>query len=77
MGGRRLSFIIFLIEAKYIRDSTSPSKATEGIASDLTKYPSSSFILFVVYDPMHAIQSDETFRSDIEAKGRNWVLIVR
>lgn len=66
-----------LIEAKYIRDSTSPSKATEGIASDLTKYPSSSFILFVVYDPMHAIQSDETFRSDIEAKGRNWVLIVR
>ena len=66
-----------LIEGKYIRDSTTPSRATDGIASDITKYPETSFILFVVYDPTHAIKNDETFRSDIESKGRNRVLIVR
>jgi hypothetical protein len=29
-----------IIEAKYIRNSTAPSKASEGIAADITKYPS-------------------------------------
>lgn len=66
-----------LVEAKYIRKSTSPSQATEGIAADLTKYPQEAFVLFVVYDPIHRIQSDNLFRNEIEAKGRNRVLIVR
>ncbi len=66
-----------LIEAKYVRKSTTPAKANEGIAADLTKYPDSAHILFVVYDPEHAIASDEIFRKDIEAKGRNSVLILR
>ena len=66
-----------LIEAKYIRDGTPPSKATEGIAADLTKYPAGTFILFVIYDPQHMIRSDNTFRDDIESKGRNKVLIIR
>ena len=66
-----------IIEAKYIRGATSPSKASEGIAADLTKYPDRAFILFVIYDPDGAIASDEQFREDIEAQGRNRVLIVR
>lgn len=66
-----------LIEAKYIRKTTSPSQATEGIAADLTKYPQGAFVLFVIYDPIHRIQSDNLFRDEIEAKGRNRVLIVR
>ena len=66
-----------IVEAKYIRDGTSPSKATEGIAADLTKYPEQAFIIFCVYDPIHRIRNDENFRSDIEAKGRNMVIIVR
>lgn len=66
-----------LIEAKYVRGHTPPSRATDGIAADLTKYPSSAFILFVVYDPEHAIPSDVVFRTDIERKGRNRVLIIR
>lgn len=66
-----------LIEAKYIRDGTPPSKATEGIAADLTKYPSHYHVLFVVYDPACAIRSDEEYTSDIESKGRNTVLIIR
>jgi hypothetical protein len=66
-----------LVEAKYLRGRTSPSKATEGIAADLTKYPESGFILFIVYDPDHAIASDEEFRQDIESKGRNSMLILR
>jgi hypothetical protein len=66
-----------LIEVKYIRGKTSPSKATEAIAADLTKYPPEKFILFVIYDPEHKIASDETYCADIEDKGRNRVLIVR
>jgi hypothetical protein len=66
-----------LIEAKYIRGRTSPSKVSEGIAADLTKYPERAFILFVVYDPSHAISSDDEFCGDIEAKSRNSVLILR
>jgi len=66
-----------LIEAKYIRGGTPPSRATEGIAADLTKYPPNAFILFVVYDPQHRIPTDDTFKADIESKGRNRVLIIR
>ncbi|MBN1508554.1 MAG: 7-cyano-7-deazaguanine synthase [Sedimentisphaerales bacterium] len=66
-----------LIEAKYIRSNTPPSRANEGIAADLTKYPARSFILFVVYDPFHKIDNDVVFCSDIERKGRNRVIIVR
>lgn len=66
-----------VIEAKYIRKTTSPSKATDGIASDLTKYPEDKYIIFVVYDPDGQIKSDEVFKEDIEKKGRNRVLIIR
>lgn len=66
-----------LIESKYIRRGTSPSKATDGIASDLTKYPDDKHILFVVYDPDHAIISDNAFKGDIEAKGRCTVITPR
>ena len=41
-----------LIEAKYLRGRTSPSKANEGIAADLTKYPATSFVVFVVLRPL-------------------------
>ena len=66
-----------LVEGKYIRQGTPPSKATEGIAADLTKYHTDAFILFIVYDPDHAIPSDQQYRKDIESKGRNMVVIVR
>ncbi|MDP9179062.1 MAG: 7-cyano-7-deazaguanine synthase, partial [Gemmatimonadota bacterium] len=33
-----------LIESKYVRKNTPPSKASEGMAADLTKYPSSAHI---------------------------------
>jgi 7-cyano-7-deazaguanine synthase in queuosine biosynthesis len=66
-----------LVEAKFIRDGTPPSKASEGIAADLTKYPSGSHILFVVYDPERQIPDDAMFRRDIEKQGRCSVAIVR
>lgn len=66
-----------LIESKYIRDGTTPSKATDGIAADLTKYPADSHILFLVYDPTRKIASDQEFIKDIEAKGRCTVDILR
>ena len=66
-----------LIESKYIRSDTSPSKASEGIAADLTKYPQESHILFVVYDPARSIKDDSQFRGEFESRGRCTVLIIR
>jgi len=68
-----------LIESKYIRKSTTPSKATEGIAADLTKYPIENHILFVIYDPYRSIANDEEFRQGFEEKrpGKCHVLIIR
>ena len=67
------------IESKYIRKATTPSKASDGIAADLTKYPKSCHILFIIYDPSRAISDDETFKNDFEAKepGRCTVCVIR
>ena len=64
-----------VIESKYIRKNTPPSKASEGIAGDLTKYPRESFIVFLVYDPGHAIISDDVFVSDIEGKAKERCMV--
>jgi hypothetical protein len=50
-----------LIESKFIRQKTTPSKVSEGIAADLVKYPTSIHKLFVVYDPQRAIADDKAF----------------
>jgi hypothetical protein len=66
-----------VIETKYLRGSTAPSRASDGMAADLTKYPPEAHILFVVYDPERAISDDQTFRNAFEGKGRCTVLIIR
>ena len=66
-----------LIEAKYIRKGTTPSKASEGIAADITKYSAYKFILFVVYDPDRGISDDINFKQDIEGKRNCLTSIVR
>ena len=66
-----------LVEAKYVRGHTSPSKASEGVAADITKYPEKDHILFIVYDPHRRIPDDRTFTRDFEATGRCSVQIVR
>lgn len=66
-----------LVEAKFIRDGTPPSKVSEGIAADLTKYPEGSHKLFLVYDPHRRISNDVTFRHAFERKGDCTVTIVR
>jgi hypothetical protein len=50
------------IESKFIRKNTPPSKASEGIAADLVKYPENVHKLFVVYDPGRAITDDDAFQ---------------
>jgi hypothetical protein len=65
-----------VIEAKYIRQGTSPSVASEGIAADITKIPANVMILFVVLDMDHAIANRREFARDIEAKRFSRVLIV-
>lgn len=66
-----------VIETKYLRGSTTPSRASDGMAADLIKYPPTAHILFVVYDPERAISDDQTFREAFEQRGRCTVFIIR
>lgn len=66
-----------LVEAKYIRNGTPPSRASEGIAADLTKYPRDRHIVFLVYDPGTEIRDDRAFVEDFERRGRCTVAILR
>jgi hypothetical protein len=66
-----------LIEAKYARGATSPTKVSDAMAADITKYPQDRHILFMVYDPLRMIKDDQIFKTDFESLGRCTVLIVR
>ncbi len=66
-----------VVETKYVRGHTPPSKASDGIAADITKYPDKDHILFIVYDPDRAIPDDREFTRDFEATGRCSVRILR
>ena len=65
------------VETKYVRGGTSPAKASDGMAADLTKYPQEVHILFLVYDPGRAIRNDRRFIDDLESRGRCSVHILR
>jgi 7-cyano-7-deazaguanine synthase in queuosine biosynthesis len=66
-----------VIESKYVRDGTPPSKISDGMAADLIKYPPDRHILFVVYDPGHLIRDTRLFISDFESRGRCTVRVLR
>lgn len=66
-----------LIECKYVRGHTSPSKVSDGIAADITKYPRDSFLLFIVYDPDRCIPDDDQFKAAFEGTGRCTVCVIR
>lgn len=70
-----------IIESKFIRGGTTPSKASEGIAADITKIPNDDTvagILFVVYDPHRAITDDRHYIDDFEkTRGDCFVRIYR
>ena len=65
-----------LIEGKYVRGGTTPSRIPEGMAADLTKYPQEAHILFVVYDPNGAIVDRGRLRQDFEDRGRCTVFVL-
>ena len=65
-----------LIEGKYIRRATTPSRVSEGMAADLTKYPQEAHILFVVFDPDSAIVDRARLKRDFEDRGRCTVCIL-
>jgi REase_DpnII-MboI/Queuosine biosynthesis protein QueC len=72
-----LSRTDLFIEAKYVRSRTTPSKASEGIAADLTKYPQRKHTLFIVYDPQTAILDPHEFQHDFESRGKCTVCIIK
>lgn len=55
-----------ILESKYIRQNTSPSKASDGLLVDLVKYPKGAHILAVVLDLNGSIPDDVVFMRDIE-----------
>jgi 7-cyano-7-deazaguanine synthase in queuosine biosynthesis len=57
-----------IIEAKYIREHTTPSVASQGIFADIAQIPINYGVYFVVYDPYHAISDDEVFIKEFEAR---------
>ena len=65
-----------LIEGKYIRSNTTPSRVREGMSADLTIYPQEAHILFVVYDPASAIVDRARLRRDLESRGRCTVCVL-
>ena len=66
------------IETKYVRANTTPSKASEGIAADITKYASNDYkLFFIVYDPRRAIVDDNRFCKDLEKSKGCVVRIIR
>ena len=66
------------IELKYIKKGHSPSKITEQIAADLTKYDANSRnVLFVVYDPDRVIPDDDAFMEDIRRYPTAHMKIIR
>ena len=65
-----------LIEGKYIRGKTTPSRVTEGMAADLTKYPQEAHVLFVVYDPDAAIVDRAKLKRDFEGRGRCTICVL-
>ena len=65
-----------LIETKYPRGKTSISTITDGIAADITKYPSESNILFIIYDPDRKIIDDEIFINDFKRKSNRIELFI-
>lgn len=60
-----------IVESKFIRGKTSPSKASEGIAADITKIPDDYGVLFIVYDPEGNIVDAEEFSSAFEGKRKD------
>lgn len=60
-----------IIESKFIRTNTSPSKAAEGIAADITQIDEKQNVLFVAYDPYRRINDDEEFCCSFMKKKSN------
>lgn len=65
------------IETKYLRGKTSKSTITDGIASDITKYPEDKFKLFIIFDPERKIANDNLFAQDFERKPKCKICIIR
>jgi 7-cyano-7-deazaguanine synthase in queuosine biosynthesis len=66
-----------IIETKYLRGATTPSRASEAMAADLVKYPSGTHILFVVYDPGRTVADDKAFCHAFQEKRSCTIYIVR
>lgn len=65
------------IEAKYIRKRTTPSKVSDGMAADITKYPEEVFKLFIVYDPTRSISDDGVFAEAFHRRALCRVEVIR
>lgn len=63
-----------IIESKYIRGTTTPGVATNGIAADITLVSEDQNMFFVVYDPERQITDDEAFCNSLMSKKANCIV---
>jgi hypothetical protein len=66
------------VEMKYVRGPRTIRAITEAIAADITQYgQNGARVLFVIYDPTHAIADDRELAKDIEAHSEMRVCFIR
>jgi hypothetical protein len=66
------------VEAKYVRKKEDIGQITEAIAADITKYGDNvKYVLFVVYDPSHAIADEGTFAQPIRSRSNMFARMIR
>jgi hypothetical protein len=66
------------IELKYIKKGQAPSKITEQIAADITKYNiAKRHVLFIIYDPDRVVSNDDAFMEDIHDYPKAHIRIIR
>ncbi len=66
-----------LIESKYLRAKTTASAVTDGVSSDLIKYPKDSHVLFILYDPQRKIPDEQKFKSAFPTGERCTICIIK
>lgn len=61
-----IGFCDLWVEAKYVRKRGDIGQVTEALAADITKYGDNvKYVLFIVYDPSHAILDENVFTEPI------------
>jgi 7-cyano-7-deazaguanine synthase in queuosine biosynthesis len=73
-----IGFCDLWVEAKYVRKRSDIGQVTEALAADVTKYGDKvKYVLFIVYDPSHAILDEDVFTEPICSRANMAIHVLR